>query len=319
MSNASHLPPGRPTARTGPWEKHTARAADGRRLCAVSSGTGGDLVVLEAGLGAGALSWGPVMELLSPHARAVAYDRAGYGNSDPDARPRDLARLAEDLVVLCESVPYERLILLGHSWGGPVVRLAARRLLERAGASSGDGAEPGRALHGSPADVRRGALAGLVLVDPSDEHAELYFSRGMQVQAAVQGPMLSALARLGLLRPLMQQQLAALPEPYRTAAVEAVSTPAAAEAMRAENDHVVRGLRFLRLHPSTPATVPLTLLTGRRAGLLDRSVRDGLSAAHAASARAHPAGRIVPAHRSGHLIPSTEPELVAEQALALLR
>ena len=106
---------------------------------------------------------------------------------------------------------------------------------------------------------------------------------------------------------------------YCSPAVEAVSTVAAADAMRAENRHVVRGLRYLQLHPSSHDAVPLTILSGRLAGRLDRAVRDGLSAAHAVSARAHPAGRFVEAHRSGHLVPFTEPELVAREALALLR
>lgn len=299
--------------------------ADGRHLHAVLSGVGRDLVVLEAGLGAGALSWGPVMERLAPHTRVVAYDRAGYGASDPDVRPRDLARLAGDLVGLCESFPHERLILAGHSWGGPVARMAAARLLEpagkrtaEAGAPAAETADRGRAPRRAETAAQRGTLCGLVLADPSDEHAELYFSRGMRMQAAVQGPMLSTLARVGLLRALMRQQLAALPEPYRTPAVAAVSTPAAADAVRAENDHVVRGLRFLQLHRSALDEVPLTILSGRRAGPLGRSVRGGLSAAHAASARTHPRGRFVAAHRSGHMVPFTEPELVAEEILALL-
>src|SRR5690625_2269342 len=103
--------------------------ADGRHLHVVVAGTGTDLVVLEAGLGAGALSWGPVLELLAPHCRVVAYDRAGYGRSDPDLRPRDLSRLADDLITVVGAVDHARLVLAGHSWGGPVVRLAAARLL----------------------------------------------------------------------------------------------------------------------------------------------------------------------------------------------
>ena len=289
-------PPG-PAAR--PTE-HGVQLEDGRRLHAVSWGEGPDLVVLEAGMGAAALSWGPVMEHLAPHVRVLAYDRAGYGASDPDLRPRDLARLASDLVALCAAIPHERLVLAGHSWGGPVARMALARLLAA-------GPEPGE------------QLAGLVLVDPSDEHAQMYFSRAMQVQSAVQGPLLAALARLGLLRPLLRAQMAALPEPYRSAAVDAVATPAAVAAIRAESAHVVRGLRFLQRHPLMLDAVPLTVLSGRRAGALDRAVRDGLSAAHAATARAHRAGRLVEAQRSGHLIPVTEPELVADEILSLLR
>src|SRR5690625_6597818 len=79
---------------------------DGRQLRAVVAGTGTDLVVLETGLGAAALTWGPVMEHLAPHCRVVAYDRAGYGRSDPGPGPRDLSRLADDLLAVVGAVDH---------------------------------------------------------------------------------------------------------------------------------------------------------------------------------------------------------------------
>lgn len=303
--------------------------ADGRGLHAVIAGTGADLVVLEAGLGAGALSWGPVMERLAPHTRVIAYDRAGYGSSDADSRPRDLSRLADDLLGVIEAVEHRRVVLVGHSWGGPIVRLAAARLLranpavaERAPdhvpittgpADPGDPAGPG-----APADPGE-HLAGVVLVDPSDEHAELYFSQAMRILDAVQGPLLEGLARRGLLRPLLRLQAAELPEPYRSCAADAVSTSRAARAMRSETAHVVRGLRSLRLDPLSLDRVPLTVITGRHAGRGERTVRDQLSAAHAATTRSHRDARYVEAHRSGHLVPFTEPDLIVEEILARLR
>src|SRR5690625_4228155 len=148
---------------------------DGRQLRAVVAGTGTDLVVLETGLGAAALTWGPVMEHLAPHCRVVAYDRAGYGRSDPGPGPRDLSRLADDLLAVVGAVDHSRLVWAGHSWGGPLARLAAARLMEEATGSLRDGPD---ARHGAA----RRSLTGLVLVDPADEHAELYFSRAMRVQ-----------------------------------------------------------------------------------------------------------------------------------------
>src|SRR5690625_2713617 len=160
---------------------------DGRQLRAVVAGTGTDLVVLETGLGAAALTWGPVMEHLAPHCRVVAYDRAGYGRSDPGPGPRDLSRLADDLLAVVGAVDHSRLVLAGHSWGGPLARLAAARLMEEATGSLRDGPD---ARHGAA----RRSLTGLVLVAAADEHAELYFSRAMRVQRALQGPMLQVLA-----------------------------------------------------------------------------------------------------------------------------
>ena len=283
---------------------------DGRQLRAVVAGTGTDLVVLEAGLGAAALTWGPVMEHLAPHCRVVAYDRAGYGRSDPGPGARDLSRLADDLLAVVGAVDHSRLVLAGHSWGGPLARLAAARLMEAAGPLR-DGPD---ARHGAG----RRSLTGLVLVDPADEHAELYFSRAMRVQRALQGPMLQVLARCGLLRPLLHAQGAALPEPYRSCAAGDASTLTAARTMVAENAHVIRGLRSLRLDPLDLGAVPLTVVSGCLAGGGDRSVREQLIQAHSASAGAHPGGRHVRAWRSGHLVPFTEPDLVADEILALL-
>ena len=158
------------------------RTSDDRRLRTMQRGAGPDLVVLEAGLGASGYFWGPVHALLAEHVRVIAYDRAGYGGSDPDTAPRDLSRLAADLDAVISASPHQRLVLVGHSWGGPVVRtLAARRLLA-----------------GRPLD-------GLVLVDPSDEHAALYFSRMFRAQAAIQSVLLEA------------------PRPYRSARLGAQS------------------------------------------------------------------------------------------------
>ena len=50
--------------------------ADGRMLRAMSRGEGDDLVVLEAGLGASGLSWGPVHDAIAGSAHVVAYERA---------------------------------------------------------------------------------------------------------------------------------------------------------------------------------------------------------------------------------------------------
>ncbi|MCS3842292.1 alpha/beta fold hydrolase [Microbacterium sp. AK031] len=101
----------------------------GRRLRTMVRGSGDDLVVLEAGLGMSGLYWGPVHELISAGSRVVAYERAGYGGSDADTDPRTLERLADDLGIVVDAVPHRRLVLIGHSWGGPIVRTAAARRL----------------------------------------------------------------------------------------------------------------------------------------------------------------------------------------------
>lgn len=272
------------------------RTSDDRRLRTMQRGAGPDLVVLEAGLGASGYFWGPVHALLAEHVRVIAYDRAGYGGSDPDTAPRNLSRLAADLDAVISASPHQRLVLVGHSWGGPVVRtLAARRLLA-----------------GRPLD-------GLVLVDPSDEHAALYFSRMFRAQAAIQSVLLEPLARIGLLGWALRAMNSDLEEPLRSATAAASSTRSAARAARAENAHVVAGLQHLRDEPFNLGDLPVPVISGRRAGSLERASRDALSRAHCTTAHGLKGGRYIEARRSGHMVPLSEPELVAREVLSLLQ
>lgn len=97
--------------------------ADGRQLRYVSAGEGGPVVVFEAGLGSCAGHWVTTQRLVSEHTTAVSYDRAGHGGSTPDTQPRSLARICEDLDALVQVVsPDQGIVLVGHSWGGPILR-----------------------------------------------------------------------------------------------------------------------------------------------------------------------------------------------------
>ena len=139
-------------------------AGDGRLLRTMTAGQGEDLVVLEAGLGASGLYWGPVHALLAGSCRVLAYERAGFGASTPiDGHSRGIEALADDLEAVISSVQHRRLVLVRHSWGGPVVHLLAARFASRGEAPD-----------------------GVVLVDPSDEFAiELYTGRSGRISDAI--------------------------------------------------------------------------------------------------------------------------------------
>ena len=115
--------------------------AEGRTLRWVESGTGRPTVVLIAGRNDTALSWGPVQAALAGRAHAVAYDRAGLGDSDPDRQTPSTERTVADLSRLVNVVSAEPCLVAGHSYGGLLALVFA-------------------AYH--PASV-----AGLVLVDPA--------------------------------------------------------------------------------------------------------------------------------------------------------
>jgi len=116
-----------------PMRVRTLGLCDGRR----------PVVVFESGAGTGLDTWALVLQDVSAFATVVAYDRAGIGGSEDDVQPPMPRHVAQKLRVLLTAAgckpPY---VLVGHSWGGLLIRMFA-------------------ALY--PAEV-----AGLVYVDSSD-------------------------------------------------------------------------------------------------------------------------------------------------------
>ena len=78
-------------------------------------------MVFESGMGASCLSWTLVQPRVARFARAVSYDRAGHGWSDPAREPRTAHQIAQELHTLLDAAgnpgPY---VLVGHSFGGYV-------------------------------------------------------------------------------------------------------------------------------------------------------------------------------------------------------
>lgn len=119
----------------------------GHRLHIYAVGEGRPTVVLEAGLGESALTWADLQPEIAKFTRVCSYDRAGYGWSDSGLQLRTYPQIAAELHTLLhnagEKPPY---ILVGHSAGGFTVRLFTQFYPDE--------------------------VAGIVLVDPSDEEDE---------------------------------------------------------------------------------------------------------------------------------------------------
>ena len=118
------------------------------RILGSSDATPGrPVVVFESGVGTGLSAWSPVLPEVARFATVVAYDRAGIGGSETDGQAPTPRHVAERLHALLGEVglkpPY---VLVGHSWGGLLIRMYA-------------------AIY--PADV-----GGLVYVDPTDPRSE---------------------------------------------------------------------------------------------------------------------------------------------------
>ena len=116
----------------------------GRVLHINCSGQGTPTILLDAGLGLGAVTWQHVQPALSKITRVCSYDRAGYGWSSTGPSPRTAVRVTGDLHTLLERAGIQGpLVIAGHSLGGLFVRHYAATY---------------------PADV-----AGMVLVDSTHE------------------------------------------------------------------------------------------------------------------------------------------------------
>jgi pimeloyl-ACP methyl ester carboxylesterase len=105
------------------------------RLHLHCAGDGAPTVVFDAALGASSLSWSLVQPAIARVTRACAYDRAGFGWSEGGPMPRTAGRIADELHRLLRSAdvpgPY---VLVGHSYGGLVMRLFASRHAEEVAA-----------------------------------------------------------------------------------------------------------------------------------------------------------------------------------------
>ena len=95
----------------------------GHRLHLNCSGKGSPVVVVENGLGDFSFDWILVQKRVERFARICSYDRAGYAWSDAGPKPRTFAQinleLRDALTKAGEKGPY---VLVGHSYGGPVIR-----------------------------------------------------------------------------------------------------------------------------------------------------------------------------------------------------
>jgi pimeloyl-ACP methyl ester carboxylesterase len=102
-------------------------AVDGkRRLNLLCMGEGSPVVVLEAGAGDGTGVWRQVQGEIAKFTRVCAYDRAGYGWSDPISRPSDARNAVADLQALLKRAGLRApIVLVGHSVGGLYAQLFA--------------------------------------------------------------------------------------------------------------------------------------------------------------------------------------------------
>ena len=110
-------------------------AEPGKMMCIGTRSPDAPVVVLEAGAGAGIEAWAKVAPAIAEFARVCAYDRPGlrrYWTNDEAPTPPTPAQVVDildrALTNAGERPPY---VLVGHSYGGMIVRLFAATFPDR--------------------------------------------------------------------------------------------------------------------------------------------------------------------------------------------
>ena len=90
-------------------------------------GEGTPTVIFDAGIAASSLSWTLVQPEVARFTRACSYDRAGLAWSDVSTTPRSMSILVDELHQLIQQANLQPpFVLVGHSFGGLVIRAFAR-------------------------------------------------------------------------------------------------------------------------------------------------------------------------------------------------
>jgi pimeloyl-ACP methyl ester carboxylesterase len=106
----------------------TYTAADGVPISYEFHGTEAPALVFVHGWSCDRRYWRGQIEPFSGEYKVVAIDLAGHGNSGRGREDWTIQSFGADVAAVFEALDLERVILVGHSMGGDVVIVAARRL-----------------------------------------------------------------------------------------------------------------------------------------------------------------------------------------------
>ncbi|MGO1949029.1 MAG: alpha/beta fold hydrolase [Mycobacteriaceae bacterium] len=268
---------------------------DGRRLFSQSldgPSRDGVTVVFEAGAAANRSVSADVQTRVAAMdgvARSVVYDRSGLGRSAPDPDGRTLSRMADDLNDVLDRLGGSSFVLVGHSAGGPLVRLAASR-------------HPGR-------------VAGLVLVDPTDEAIGEMGSPWFRALELVVGNLSLLLAKLGLVRRMFAWLMDAAPaDDVRGDMAAEAFGPEVFRTQLTQSRTFMPEVRTWRSTPPDLGDIPVTIVAGAKPGDgMSEGNRRSALAAYEQRAAASKNGRLVLAENSAHYVPVTDAGLLAEE------
>jgi pimeloyl-ACP methyl ester carboxylesterase len=254
----------------------------------------GPTVVIEQGAGGPAFLWWPVLDRVAAFAGVCAHDRAGNGASESPPAPHTPLESAHELhsMLVHAGIPGPY-ILVGHSYGGLIVRLFARD--------------------------HREDVAGLVLVDTIEEGAHFQpdvlklYARFVALLAALELAARFGVQRLlGLVR---RDDDATLPPELRGRMAAASRSPGFFRAMRTDMSALAQWDVALR-HPGATGTlddVPLLVVTHGQPfpgafAVLEKYWAQGQRRLAELSTNSE----LIVARGSNHMVQNDEPDLIVE-------
>jgi pimeloyl-ACP methyl ester carboxylesterase len=278
-------------------------------------------VILEPGVGDFSVEWSLVQPGVAKFARVCSYDRAGDGWSELGPHPRTLRQIVYELHTLLDKAGVKPpLVLVGHSYGGWLVRLYASTykadvvgmVLVEAGAD-----DPRRFLP----DGKLGRSSDLV---KNQEIPAVKTANPLRISdippAALKQMMSGARSLAKNPNPPPRDKLPPDAQRMRTWALAQVGHVAAAvNPFEHEELALLRAERTKTAHPL--GDMPLIVLTR---GISDEDGPDGKAFEeehrrdHAAIAAMSRKGKLVIAARSGHHVQLDEPELVIQSIREVL-
>jgi pimeloyl-ACP methyl ester carboxylesterase len=247
----------------------------------------GPAIVLVHGLPGNGRDWMPLPERLAAGgARAIAYDRVGYGHSSRrDAGdPFTLDQNASELLELLELLNLSDATLVGWSYGGGVVLRAAQRQPQRIGRLVAIGSVgPAFEFEGVPAAMRvllsRPVLSWLSMVPPLSEA----IVRGFSAEP-FSGP--------------------SMPDWWIAQLRANLALPGMVGTWLAEEDQFgIEGL------DPAPLEIPLLLIHATDDRLVPIAVAEDLEA------RARPNSKLLRVEGGSHMLPITHADLLARKIL----
>ena len=290
------------------------------RLHIRCEGDGAPSVIFDAALGGSSLSWTLVQPAVARVTRACSYDRAGFGWSDAGPLPRTAGRIADELHTLLRAAavptPY---VLVGHSYGGLVMRVyAARHPDEIAALVLIEPAIPEEWLH--PGEERQALIARGVRLcrygTTAARHGLAHLvSALVRLGALGAARLLVGLVSRGGLRREDEGILAPvwkLPPDVRAVLREMWTQPKFFEALGSQIETICESATdVIRTEPADYGNVPLVLISSARS-------EEARLKADAALAERSTRGRHVLADESGHWIPLDAPQVIIDAVTAVI-